>query len=317
MQRIAVVLATICIVAVSGDHNCTMRACIVNAESGGCGGPSTCGPLEVPVQGKPRQDSFCRPLFTPAWELHKLRGCVCKQRYLRNSWGECIPRKKCIPCKFRWQRDYRTCAPGCPATCNMPFGTSCNKPCTAGCDCPPGWVVECAELVKLAIIPVIPLLTEYLQQPVSDVSADVLEAHGNASPLYEPPNEAASVGLCSQNDSLSALNHSWNETDNSEWRSSGESVDDSSSEYSSGESSSLDEDDGQDERTDQQEQTKMIIFCAACTAHPILVSWTRVGHITDIVHHKGAWTAAASVILRQYFYYKSIVSSLKVFTWQQ
>ncbi|KAH7953866.1 hypothetical protein HPB49_013196 [Dermacentor silvarum] len=95
------------------------------------------------------------------------------------------------------------------------------------------------------------------QQPASDVSADVLEAHGNASPLYEPPNEAASVGLCSQNDSLYALNHSWNETDNSEWRSSGESVDDSSSEYSSGESSSLDEDDGQDERTDQQEQTKM------------------------------------------------------------
>ncbi|KAH7940936.1 hypothetical protein HPB49_008189 [Dermacentor silvarum] len=95
------------------------------------------------------------------------------------------------------------------------------------------------------------------QQPASDVSADVLEAHGNASPLYEPPNEAASVGLCNQNDSLSALNHSWNETDNSEWRSSGESVDDSSSEYSSGESSSLDEDDGQDERTDQQEQTKM------------------------------------------------------------
>ncbi|XP_037580817.1 zonadhesin-like [Dermacentor silvarum] len=142
MQRIAVVLATICIVAVSGDHNCT--------KSGGCGGPSTCGPLEVPVQGKPRQDSFCRPLFTPAWELHKLRSCVCKQRYLRNSWGECIPRKKCIPCKFRWQRDYRTCAPGCPATCNMPFGTSCNKPCTAGCDCPPGWVVH-PKLPKMCI----------------------------------------------------------------------------------------------------------------------------------------------------------------------
>ncbi|XP_037580561.1 zonadhesin-like [Dermacentor silvarum] len=101
-----------------------------------------CGPLEVPVTGSPQRDDFCRPLFTPPWELRKLRSCVCKRRYLRNSWGECIPRVKCIPCKFRWQRDYRMCAPGCPATCNKPFSASCNLPCSAGCVCPPGWVVH-------------------------------------------------------------------------------------------------------------------------------------------------------------------------------
>nr|XP_037272295.1 Holliday junction resolvase MOC1, chloroplastic-like [Rhipicephalus microplus] len=49
---------------------------------------------------------------------------------------------KCFPCKFRWQRDYHTCMPGCPKTCDMPFGLPCNKPCTAGCDCPPGYVVS-------------------------------------------------------------------------------------------------------------------------------------------------------------------------------
>ncbi|XP_070382933.1 uncharacterized protein [Dermacentor albipictus] len=141
MQCTAVALATICIVVVRGDRICT--------KSGNCG-PSTCGPLEVPVRGKPQRDHFCRPLFTPAWELQKLRTCVCKPRYLRNSWGECIPRKKCIPCKFRWQRDYRTCAPGCPATCNVPFSESCNKPCSEGCDCPPGYVVH-PKLPKMCI----------------------------------------------------------------------------------------------------------------------------------------------------------------------
>ncbi|KAL1484819.1 hypothetical protein MTO96_032379 [Rhipicephalus appendiculatus] len=132
MYRSAVALATVCIVIVSGDHNCT--------KSGGCH-PASCGPLEVPVKGKPERDSFCRPLFTPTWQRQKLRSCLCKRGYLRNSWDECIPRMKCFPCKFRWQRDYHTCMPACQKTCKMPFGSPCNKPCTAGCDCPPGYVV--------------------------------------------------------------------------------------------------------------------------------------------------------------------------------
>lgn len=133
MHCTAAALTTICIVAVSAGRSCT--------KSGGCG-PARCGPLEVPVKGKPQRDSFCRPLFTPASEIQKLRSCLCKRRYLRNSWGECVPRAKCLPCKFRWQRDYRTCMPGCPATCKMPFGSQCNKPCMGGCDCPPGYVVN-------------------------------------------------------------------------------------------------------------------------------------------------------------------------------
>ncbi|XP_075531760.1 uncharacterized protein LOC142564588 [Dermacentor variabilis] len=133
MQYHAAILATICIVAVSADRRCT--------RSRGCG-PSTCGPLEMPVRVRPRRDHFCRPSFTPPWELRKRRSCVCKRRYLRNSWGECVPRKKCMACRFRWQRDYQTCAPGCPATCNKPLSASCDLPCTPGCACPPGWVVH-------------------------------------------------------------------------------------------------------------------------------------------------------------------------------
>ncbi|XP_054934092.2 uncharacterized protein [Dermacentor andersoni] len=133
MQSIAAVLATICIVAASEDRSC--------GKFGACR-PPKCGPLEVPVTGDPRRDVFCRPLFTPPWQLRKLRSCLCKRRYLRNSWGKCIPRLNCISCKFRWQRDYHPCASGCPATCNKPFSASCNLPCVAGCFCPPGWVVH-------------------------------------------------------------------------------------------------------------------------------------------------------------------------------
>ncbi|XP_037580819.1 uncharacterized protein LOC119464071 [Dermacentor silvarum] len=134
MHCTTIALAAICVVVVSGEPQCT--------KPGGCGSSPVCGPLEDPVVGKPQRDWYCRPLFTPAWELMQLRTCLCKRGYVRNSWGECIPRIKCIPCKFQWQRDYHTCASACPATCNKPLETSCQKPCYAGCDCPPGWVVH-------------------------------------------------------------------------------------------------------------------------------------------------------------------------------
>nr|XP_050048109.2 uncharacterized protein LOC126544698 [Dermacentor andersoni] len=132
MHCIVIALATVCVVVVSGEPHCT--------KPGGCESSPACGPLEDPVVGEPRRDRYCRPLFTPVWELTQLRKCLCKRGYVRNSWGECIPRLKCIPCKFQWQRDYRTCASGCPATCNQPLEPPCQKPCYAGCACPPGWV---------------------------------------------------------------------------------------------------------------------------------------------------------------------------------
>ncbi|XP_037580818.1 uncharacterized protein LOC119464070 [Dermacentor silvarum] len=130
MQYIAVALATVCFVVVSGYHNCT------NPE--GCESP-TCSDLEVPVFGNPRQDKFCRPLYAPPSEVEKLRTCLCKKGYVRNSWDECVPRKMCMRCKFRWQRDFHTCASGCPATCNRADDVVCQIPCAPGCECPPGW----------------------------------------------------------------------------------------------------------------------------------------------------------------------------------
>ncbi|XP_050048115.1 uncharacterized protein [Dermacentor andersoni] len=131
MQYIAVAVATVCVVVVSGYRNCT--------ESGGCDSQPECSELEEPVFGSPRLDSFCRPLFTPHSEREKLRTCVCKHGYVRNSWDECVPRKDCMRCKFRWQTDFRTCASGCPATCNRADDIVCQIPCAPGCECPPGW----------------------------------------------------------------------------------------------------------------------------------------------------------------------------------
>uniref|UniRef100_L7LRF5 Putative bitil peptide n=1 Tax=Rhipicephalus pulchellus TaxID=72859 RepID=L7LRF5_RHIPC len=129
MQYIAVAIAAVCCVVVSGYRNCTDSDC----ES------STCSELEVPVVGRPRRDRFCRPLFTPPAVKEDLRTCVCKKGYVRNSWEECVPRKMCMRCKFQWQKDFRNCASGCPSTCNRADDIVCQIPCAPGCECPPGW----------------------------------------------------------------------------------------------------------------------------------------------------------------------------------
>ncbi|XP_037524498.1 uncharacterized protein LOC119401656 [Rhipicephalus sanguineus] len=129
MHNIAVAIAAVCCVVVSGYRNCTDSDC----ES------STCSELEVPVHGSPRRDRFCRPLYTPPAVKEELRTCVCKKGYVRNSWEECVPRKMCMRCKFQWQKDFRNCASGCPSTCNRADDIVCQIPCAPGCECPPGW----------------------------------------------------------------------------------------------------------------------------------------------------------------------------------
>ncbi|XP_075726504.1 uncharacterized protein LOC119164250 isoform X2 [Rhipicephalus microplus] len=45
----------------------------------------------------------------------------------------------CLRCKFQWQKDFRTCASGCPSSCNRADDIVCQIPCAPGCECPPGW----------------------------------------------------------------------------------------------------------------------------------------------------------------------------------
>uniref|UniRef100_L7LTF3 Putative bitil peptide n=1 Tax=Rhipicephalus pulchellus TaxID=72859 RepID=L7LTF3_RHIPC len=130
MYCVAIFLALTIAVVVSGHNNCT-----------NCGS-TRCNEFEVAVAKKPRRDRFCRPLLTPTWEMRKLRHCVCKRGYVRNSWGDCIPLLMCRRCKCRLQKDWNLCATACPAACDMTISASCSKTCVPGCDCPPGWVLD-------------------------------------------------------------------------------------------------------------------------------------------------------------------------------
>uniref|UniRef100_A0A224YRR8 TIL domain containing protein n=1 Tax=Rhipicephalus zambeziensis TaxID=60191 RepID=A0A224YRR8_9ACAR len=128
MHLFAAVLVITLVVVLSGRHNCTSCS-------------PKCGPNEYPVKGKPRRDAFCRPLYTPRDVWTKLRTCLCKRGYVRNSWDECVPRKDCRRCRCRLQKEWHLCASPCPVTCNKTI-EKCTKPCSPGCDCPPGWVLD-------------------------------------------------------------------------------------------------------------------------------------------------------------------------------
>uniref|UniRef100_L7LTH6 Putative bitil peptide n=1 Tax=Rhipicephalus pulchellus TaxID=72859 RepID=L7LTH6_RHIPC len=130
MHYIAILLATTCFGLIDGRRNCT-----------NCG-PGGCSDLEQLVRGKPRKDRFCKPLFTPSWEKDKLRKCVCKRGFVRNSWGECISKKNCWRCKLRLYKDWHSCGSACPTTCGQPVLRGCPKKCSPGCGCIPGYVVH-------------------------------------------------------------------------------------------------------------------------------------------------------------------------------
>uniref|UniRef100_A0A224YFC3 TIL domain containing protein n=1 Tax=Rhipicephalus zambeziensis TaxID=60191 RepID=A0A224YFC3_9ACAR len=130
MHCVSFSLAFTIAVVVSGHFKCT------NCSSTGC------NEFEVAVAKRPRRDRFCRPVFTPTWEMRRLRHCVCKRGYVRNSWGDCIPLNMCRRCKCRLQKDWNLCATACPAACDMTISASCSKTCVPGCDCPPGWVLD-------------------------------------------------------------------------------------------------------------------------------------------------------------------------------
>ncbi|KAL1444797.1 hypothetical protein MTO96_045396 [Rhipicephalus appendiculatus] len=140
MHQVTIVLVALCIAVVRGNSTCH-----------GCH-TAICGENEVPVRGHPRRDKFCRPAYTPREVFKRLRKCVCKPTYVRNSWDECVPRKLCRRCKCRLQKDWHMCSSACPVTYDMRVPL-CGKMCVPGCDCPPGWVVDRRNWKRLGCRP--------------------------------------------------------------------------------------------------------------------------------------------------------------------
>uniref|UniRef100_L7LTF6 Putative tritil protein n=1 Tax=Rhipicephalus pulchellus TaxID=72859 RepID=L7LTF6_RHIPC len=121
-----------------------LTAAVVESVSLNCTncGNVKCGENEVFVAGNAQRDEFCKPLFTPLSVLKRPRQCVCKPHFVRNSWGECVPKKNCLRCKSRLQKDWHLCSSSCPVTGKKAIRFFCRTMCTPGCDCPPGWVVN-------------------------------------------------------------------------------------------------------------------------------------------------------------------------------
>ncbi|XP_049274769.1 atrophin-1-like isoform X1 [Rhipicephalus sanguineus] len=115
--------ATFCILAVNGQEYFGGRQC-------GC--------LEVPVNGPPRTENFCRWRVTPSSLLYKKWDCVCRPGMVRNAWGDCITNQECKRCKCFWYKDFNVCRRECPLKCGEPVRTTCSQDCAFGCDCPPG-----------------------------------------------------------------------------------------------------------------------------------------------------------------------------------
>lgn len=113
---------------------------VLHIEAHAPGQHPKCRSEEMPVEGDPRKDTFCKPSVTKPSKLLKLRKCVCKTGYVRNAWGLCISMSQCELCKDKPYQDYGLCQSMCPLTCGKEASRFCTRACVFGCACPPGFV---------------------------------------------------------------------------------------------------------------------------------------------------------------------------------
>ncbi|XP_075045972.1 mucin-6-like [Mixophyes fleayi] len=71
-----------------------------------------------------------------------VHGCFCKEDYLPDDLGRCVPKKLCESCKGN--TTYAGCGTTCPTTCGNMRDTGvkpCMAMCKIGCVCKPGYVL--------------------------------------------------------------------------------------------------------------------------------------------------------------------------------
>ncbi|XP_053674322.1 serine protease inhibitor swm-1-like [Anopheles nili] len=109
--------------------------CPANEEYNECGTacPQTCHPTKILCIKK------C------------VEGCFCKEGYVRDDNGRCIPFCECprpCPCSYPVKHEcgpdevYSSCGSACQKNCNTPPNMACTLQCVEGCFCRPGYIRE-------------------------------------------------------------------------------------------------------------------------------------------------------------------------------
>ncbi|CAH2318195.1 Hypothetical predicted protein [Pelobates cultripes] len=110
----------------TGTGTTTHIDCGVNKIYNSCGSmcPENCTNFDPP----PACTKICSP------------GCFCKDGYLLDVSGFCVPKEKCLSCSGN--TTYSSCGTSCPDRCDRKEGfvEPCTMQCIVGCVCKPGYV---------------------------------------------------------------------------------------------------------------------------------------------------------------------------------
>ncbi|XP_063291897.1 inducible metalloproteinase inhibitor protein-like [Pelobates fuscus] len=110
----------------TGTGTATQIDCGINKIYNSCGSmcPENCTHFDPP----PACSKVCSP------------GCFCKEGYVLDVNGICVPKEKCLSCSGN--TTYSSCGTSCPDHCDKEEGfvRPCTMQCLLGCVCKPGYV---------------------------------------------------------------------------------------------------------------------------------------------------------------------------------
>ncbi|XP_063367819.1 zonadhesin-like [Cydia amplana] len=132
---------------------CFCKEGFVKDEHGNCVYPSQC---PLPICNKPNEvakdcGSYCEMRTCEDYNRTDIacpavcvRGCFCREGYVRNAYGVCIHPKKCPskPVCLQEHEEYQSCGSSCPDNCANYKNPDriCTMQCVAGCNCKKGYV---------------------------------------------------------------------------------------------------------------------------------------------------------------------------------